>query len=142
MKPTILTRITGTALFALLAMPAQIIAQEEHEHEREHFSHYRVKDLGTLGGTFSQALGINNRGHVTGGSTVSNGNLHAFRWTKHTGMQDLGTLGGPNSIAHALNDRDEVPLVSDTSTPDPFGEDFCAFGTHLICRRGGSGKTA
>jgi probable HAF family extracellular repeat protein len=132
-RSTIWKRITGTALFAVLTMPAQIAQQE---HKREHFSQYRVKDLGTLGGTFSQALGINNRGHVTGGATVDNGNLHAFLWTKHTGMQDLGTLGGPNSIAHALNDREEVPIVFDTSTPDPFGEDFCGFGTHLICRGG------
>ncbi len=136
MKLTTLTRISGAALLAVLAMPAQMIAQGEQEHTRERFPHYRVKDLGTLGGTFSQAFGINNRGHVTGDASLRNGDLHAFLWTKHTGMQDLGTLGGPNSIAHALNDRDEVPIVSDTSTPDPFGENFCAFGTPLICLGG------
>lgn len=112
------------ALFAVLAMPAQIIAQGEQEHERGRFPHYRVKDLGTLGGTFSQAFGINDRSHVGGGASLPNGNLHAFLWTKHTGMRDLGTLGGPNNAASGPNDRDEVPIVSDTSTPDPFGEDF------------------
>jgi hypothetical protein len=62
MKSTVLARITGTALLAVLALPAQIIAQEEHEHKREHFPHYRVIDLGTLGGTYSFAFGINNAG--------------------------------------------------------------------------------
>jgi probable HAF family extracellular repeat protein len=95
MNSTVLTRIAGTALLAVLAIPAQIIVQEEREHKREHFSQYRVKDLVTLGGTFSQAFGINNRGHVGGGASLPNGNLHAFLWTKQTGMQDLDTLGGP-----------------------------------------------
>ena len=67
MKLTIFPRITGAALLAVLATPAQNIAQGEQEHKREHFPHYRVKDLGTLGGTFSQAFGINSRGHVGGG---------------------------------------------------------------------------
>jgi probable HAF family extracellular repeat protein len=133
MKLTILTQIFGVAVFAVLAMPAQMIAQKKQEHKREPFPHYKVIDLGTLGGTFSQDLGINNKGHVGGAATLSNGTTHAFLWTKHTGMKDLGTLGGPNSAGHRLNDRDEVPVVSDTSTPDPLGEDFCGFGTHLIC---------
>ncbi len=75
MKTTVLTRIAGAVLLAVLVMPAQIIAQEEHEHKREHFSQYRVKDLGTLGGNFSQAFGINNRGHVGGGASLPNGTL-------------------------------------------------------------------
>jgi probable HAF family extracellular repeat protein len=134
MKSTVLTRITGTALFAVLAISALVRGQEEQEHKREHFPRYRVKDLGTLkGGTFSQGLGMNNRGHVGGAAAVSNGNLHAFLWTKHTGMQDLETLGGPNSEAGPVNESDEVAIISETPYKDPNGEDFCGFGTHLQC---------
>jgi probable HAF family extracellular repeat protein len=51
-------------------------------------------DLGTLGGTFTNAFTINNRGQVSGYSDVA-GDLeaHAFRWSKGR-LQDLGTLGG------------------------------------------------
>ena len=44
---------------------------------------------------------------------------------------DLGTLGGPNSW---INDRGEAVGLAETSVPDPDGEDFCAFGTGLMCR--------
>src|SRR5262249_10492528 len=49
---------------------------------------------------------------------------------------DLGTLGGPNSWMNwgRINDRGEAVGMSETSVPDPDGEDFCGFGTKLTCR--------
>src|SRR6266545_1319999 len=55
---------------------------------------YTVTDIGTLGGTFTQAFRINEAGQVIGGSTTSSGDLHAFLWTQERGMIDLGTLAG------------------------------------------------
>jgi probable HAF family extracellular repeat protein len=49
---------------------------------------------------------------------------------------DLGTLGGPNSWMNwgQINERGETVGFSETSVPDPNGEDICGFGTGLTCR--------
>lgn len=64
----------------------------------------RIVDLGTLGGDFSAAEGVNNRGWVVGESETGAG-PHAFVWRKGQ-MTDLGTLLGFGfSSAAAVNDR-------------------------------------
>jgi probable HAF family extracellular repeat protein len=126
-KSRTLTCMSAMTLFGALATPVQLTAQQE--------IHYTVTDLGTLGGTFSQAFSLNNHGSVVGFSTL-NGDiaLHAFFWRDGI-MTDLGTLGGsdtlPYSSATNVNDRDEVIGFSETSTPDPLGENFC--GDSLVC---------
>ena len=76
-------------------------------------------DLGTLGGSGSQATGINTSGQVTGVSSVSPTDQHGFLWTPATAngvtgtMTDLGTLGGDQgSIAYAINDSGQVTGAS------------------------------
>jgi probable HAF family extracellular repeat protein len=124
MKSRKLTLITTTIVFAAFAIPLQLTAQH---------THYIVTDLGTFGGTFGVALGMNNRGLVVGFSNLPDNTSHAFLWKKGV-LIDLGTLGGPNSNAPwPPNERGEVGGFAETSVLDPLGEDFCSFGTHLIC---------
>jgi probable HAF family extracellular repeat protein len=65
-------------------------------------------DLGTLGGTESEATAINASGQITGWSSTTTGARHAFFWTAAAGMRDLGTLGGELSEARAINDTGRV----------------------------------
>ncbi len=67
-----------------------------------------MTDLGTLGGTKSQAYGINRSGRVVGASTKSGGVLRAFL-RKNGVMTDMGTLAGAtSSAAFGLNAAGEV----------------------------------
>jgi probable HAF family extracellular repeat protein len=102
---------------------------------------YRVTDLGTLGGAYSYAYGVDNAGRVAGGSAKANqtGGLSqtAFLW--HGGQPiDLGTLAGSNcpdcnSEAGGPNASGEAAVISETAKQDPNNEDFCGFGTHRQC---------
>jgi probable HAF family extracellular repeat protein len=67
-----------------------------------------MRDLGTLGGTFSGAAALNEAGQVAGGSTIA-GDVanHPFLWDGGV-MQDLGTLGGRNGAAFAMNQSGDV----------------------------------
>lgn len=56
---------------------------------------YSIIDLGTLGGSTSVALGINNLGQVVGSADDVSGKRRAFLWQNGT-MTDLGTLPGAN----------------------------------------------
>jgi probable HAF family extracellular repeat protein len=65
-------------------------------------------DVGTLGGVYSLANGLNSRGQVVGFSTTAGDETnHAFLWDQGV-MQDLGTLGGTQSAANAINEKTEI----------------------------------
>jgi len=76
-----------------------------------------VKDIGTLGGTNSEALAINKSGEVVGDAETSNGTPHAFLYRKGS-TRDLGTLAGYDtaSFARSINDQGEV--VGDSESAD------------------------
>ena len=126
MKPGIFTRRSAFWVWTVILTALPTLAQKP--------IHYEITDLGTLGGTFSAANDVNDNGQVAGLSTLPGDSVvHAFLWDRGL-LADLGTLGGPNSIAFAkMNARGEVAGFADTSVPDPLGEDFCGFGTNLVC---------
>jgi probable HAF family extracellular repeat protein len=141
MKPGLLSGNSVAALSVLLAMPLSVIAQKAQPQLAPHFPHYTVTDLGVLGtGNNSSSFDMNNFGWVAGSSNLTPGGpQHAFAWYGHGPLKDLGTLGGSscpqcNSAADGPNVFGQTAIGSEISTPDPNGEDFCAYGTHLECR--------
>src|SRR5262245_16987515 len=79
-------------------------------------------DLGTLGGTYSDARAINYSDAVVGTSSVisSDATQHAFLFD-NTGKHDLGTLpNGFGSGASAINKIGEIVGQSNTMSHPPF----------------------
>ena len=80
------------------------------------------RDLGTLGGPDTFALGLNNRGEVVGSSYINSvpnpgtgvPTTHPFLW-RNGKMMDLGNLGGTSSGAWHINNRGEV--IGDSTLP-------------------------
>jgi len=76
-------------------------------------------DLGTLGGSLTYPLGMNNRGDVVGYSrAVHVTGDRAFLWTEKSGMFDLGTLGR-GATAAAVNARGQVVGTTGANVPFP-----------------------
>jgi len=79
---------------------------------------YAIVDLGTLGGSTSQAHGINAKGWIVGESLTKESQDHAFVY--HDGpMFDVGVTGGM-SIGYAVNDAGQTGGCY-------FGDHFQAF---------------
>ncbi|MBV9848408.1 MAG: HAF repeat-containing protein [Armatimonadetes bacterium] len=99
-------------------------------HERAFlYFHGRMRDLGSLGGDYSRAFGLNARGVIVGEADTrrrdSNGNTitHAFLWDSRHGMHDIGSFGGTYCEAHAINLHAQVVGTSQR----PGSTDFYAF---------------
>ncbi|MBV9342968.1 MAG: hypothetical protein JO159_19045 [Acidobacteria bacterium] len=119
MKSRSLVRPLG--ILGLLVLPAGLAAQE-HSQPR-----YRVVELGTLGGTYSQTFYVTSKGVASGEASLADGNWHAILY-QGTFKRDLGTLGGLNSSAFGSpNEFGQVVGAAETSHSDPNGEDFCGF---------------
>jgi probable HAF family extracellular repeat protein len=72
------------------------------------WTHGHMRDLGTLGGTQTTTTWLNQRGEVTGQSTLAGDQVaHPFLWDGHE-LRDLGTLGGDFGWPWHLNDRGDV----------------------------------
>jgi probable HAF family extracellular repeat protein len=116
---------TAMTLFAALAIPVQLAAQEQQEHKKENHQ-YKLAVIGTFGGPTSydaiNGFGdqiLNNAGIVSGeaDTSIPDPNApnfcyqpdcflsHAFRWQDGV-LTDLGGLPGVNSSASgAINAR-------------------------------------
>jgi len=71
-----------------------------------------LTELGTLGGSYTSASGINTAGQIAGSSFLppdSDGHTyeHAFIW-ENGSLRDIGTLGGHDSGARDINDAGHV----------------------------------
>lgn len=88
------------------------------------------QDLGTLGGTNSEAIDINASGVVIGKSQIAgDAATHFFIWSTANGMQDLNTTVGPITNVVEINDAGQI-IGSYTA---PSGE------THAFLYTPGSG---
>ena len=77
-----------------------------------------MTELGTLGGDWSQAYGINDAGQITGiAYTPGNLGAHAFIYTNGP-MKDLGTLGGAYSTGTAINHAGVVVGYATPANPN------------------------
>jgi probable HAF family extracellular repeat protein len=133
MKSTLLVSIAAVSLLAALAMPGRLAAQENSQVRR-----YTVIDLGTLGGTYSQAIYVSSRSVASGEGSLADGRWHSILWDAHRRHErseqgvlkrDLGTLGGLNSavIYGGPNATGQIAGVAETSDSNPNHEDFCGF---------------
>jgi probable HAF family extracellular repeat protein len=126
MQRKISATLAAAILFAALA--ARLGGQDKPASPP---THYRVVDLGTLGGTVSAGNAINNTGWVTGFSTESSGVQLATLWRNRQQIP-LGTLGGPGSdVAWPVkNIFGLISGVTEKGVHDPLNETFScpAFG--------------
>lgn len=124
--------VISLGLFVLLVLPAGLAAQKNAQPR------YRVVELGTLGGTYSQTFYVTSKGVASGEASLADGSWHAILY-KGPFKRDLGTLGGLNSsVFGSPNAIGQVVGQAETSHSDPNGEDFCGFYASGAPR---SGKT-
>jgi probable HAF family extracellular repeat protein len=97
----------GLALTAGLALAAAALADQPR---------YTMADLGTLGGPWSNGLGINNLGHVVGQADMTSGGTGPF--VHRDGQTTLvpGLHPSNGGAARAINDRGEIVGYSMTPT--------------------------
>jgi probable HAF family extracellular repeat protein len=109
-----LFRILGVLAVVLVALFGVDLRTAETQTTAP--SYYKVVDLGTLGGSHSEATAINDSGQVVGYSYLAGDqNYHAFLY-KEGKMTDLLTLGGPSSVAKGINKSGQVVGYSDTES--------------------------
>jgi probable HAF family extracellular repeat protein len=106
---------------------------------------YKVQDLGVQHpDNLGMAMGLNNHGWALNMEQLLDPfslslSAHLVQGTDSISIGELklplGTLGGPDSSINwnGINDPGEAVGMSETSVPDPNGEDVCGFGTHLTC---------
>ena len=124
--------IAAVTVCSALAGPVGLAAQQQQSPLTK-LQHYKLTVLEPIFGVRSTAVGINNKGQVAGFSSAP-GLASAALWSKGQVFEIATLQGGPiSSTFTGPNEKGEVSGMSNTPTPDPNGEDFCFFGTNLIC---------
>lgn len=138
MKSRTLMCFAAITLFAVLAIPVQLAAQEDKNSKKHH--HYQLIDMGTFGGPQSRVdyqYPINNVGTVSGSADTSLPNpfygndnpfffpdpfiQHAFQF-KDGVLTDLGSLpGGGTSLPNWINEKGDVAGNASNGVIDPLG---------------------
>jgi len=131
--------ITAMTLFASLAMPLLLVAQDNPDrHQQPH--HYKLIDMGTFGGPASNGIPfLNSHGMTIGGSATpipapptcnpyGCGGLegrvpyvfHGFEWQSGV-LTDLGALPGDQNFSNpsSINARGEIAGTSENGIIDP-----------------------
>lgn len=154
MKLKTLTGVTAIALFAALANPVRLAAQEKSEQlvQQQHKNlRYKLVDIGTFGGPVSTIDGdngatgasaqfLNNQGVIGGTADTSaidpnapncfNNDCfvaHSFRWQKGK-LTDLGTLpGGLSSDVKAISGNGLIAGQSQIGVMDSLNPGFPEF---------------
>ncbi len=104
-----MTIVSLAGCLGLLAAASTCFAQQ-----------YAVTDLGTLGGIYSVAYHLNNRGDAVGYSQITGSAVYdAFLYSNGI-MTDLGTLGGSGSQALGINNTGQVVGFSYITGNNPF----------------------
>lgn len=135
MKSRTLTSIAAVVLFAVLAIPIGLDAQDNADGKHHH---YKLIDVGTFGGPnaylsapLPSEVQINQHGLVAGVADTPNPDpynpnclvdcylVHAFQWRDGV-LTDLGALPGTNdSYAFSSNHRGQIVGVSENGAIDP-----------------------
>jgi probable HAF family extracellular repeat protein len=146
MKSRFVMLFAAVTLFAALAIPIRLTAQDSQDHKHKHH-HYKLIDMGTFGGPASFLVSpensrpaLNSRGTTVGGSStntplsstsdpfvcggdqglIPNVN-HAFVWQDGV-VTDLGALApvmNNCSLATSVNASGEIAGISENSVVDP-----------------------
>lgn len=138
MKSKIWTRIIALTLFAALAMPVSLAAQDRTQPQHQ-YHHYQIVDPGTFGGPqswqFYPGVGrpglLNNQGTLVGSADTLAVDSYcwwspadcyatdAFQW-RNGETTDLGVLpGGIGSQVNWISANGLMAGISDNGQPDP-----------------------
>ena len=120
MNPSTLKRSIVMTLFAALIVPIQLVAQSQN---------YVITTLGTLGGTSSAAISINDSGLISGYSYLLGNQTQVAAVWQNGRPVSLGTLGGPNSGVEWPNHNARAVVgIAETSDIDLLNENWsCSF---------------
>lgn len=122
MRSRILTCVSSVILIGWVAAAVRLSAQEAGHAP----AHYRVYNLGTLGGSASAGNTINDI-HLAMGSANLPGDATAHATVWLDGLKyDLGTLGGANSnvVFPNRNDQGKIVGIAETAAVNPLGEQW------------------